>query len=120
MRFIVMVKSAEQAAGPPPLKLMQAIARLGEEAAKAGAFIETGGLLPSATGARIRLAAGEITVMDGPFTEAKEVIGGYAIYQVTSKAEAIAWTRRFMALHKEHWPGWEGECEIRQLIEGVP
>jgi hypothetical protein len=121
MRFIVMVKGAENSpAGRPPLKLLQAIGQLGEEAAKAGAFVETGGLLPTAMGARVRLASGEMTVMDGPFTEAKEVIGGYAVYQVNSKAEAIAWTRRFMDLHKEHWPGWDGECEIRQLMEGPP
>jgi hypothetical protein len=119
MRFIIMVKSPENpAAGPPPQKLMQAIGELGQEAAKAGVFVETGGLLPSAMGARMRLASGQITVTDGPFAEAKEVFGGYAIYKVASKAEAIAWTRRFMDLHKQHWPGWEGECEIRQLFEG--
>ena len=118
MRFIIMVKGPENpAAGPPPQKLMQAIGQLGEDAAKAGVFVETGGLLPTALGARMRLTSGKISVTDGPFSESKEVIGGYAIYNVASKAEAIAWTRRFMDLHKEHWPGWEGECEIRQLFE---
>jgi hypothetical protein len=56
-------------------------------------------------------------VIDGPFTEAKEVVGGYAIYDVKSKKEAIEATSRFMELHREHWPGWEGESEIRQIFD---
>ncbi len=116
MRFMTMVKGAENA-GPPPKGLIEAIAKLGEEAAKIGVMVETGGLLPSARGARIRLSSGKLTVTDGPFTEAKELIGGYAVYDVKSKEEAIEWSRRFMNLHKEHWKGWEGEIEIRQMME---
>ena len=116
MRFMIMVKSAEKA-GPPPGALMGAIAKLGQEAMRAGAMVETGGLLPSATGARVRLSAGKLTVTDGPFAESKELIGGYAVYDVKSKAEAIEWTSRFMQLHNEHWPGWEGESEIRQIFD---
>ena len=115
MRFMTLVKSAENA-GPPPTALMEAIAKLGEEATRAGMLIETGGLLPSAMGARIRLSGGQLSVLDGPFAEAKEVVGGYAIYEVASKQEAIEASRRFMELHKEHWPGWEGEIEIRQVF----
>lgn len=115
MRFMTMVKAAEHS-GPPPQGLMDAIARLGAEAAKAGVMVETGGLLPSALGARVRLAKGRLAVTDGPFTEAKEVIGGYAVFEVQSKQEAIEWASRFMQLHKEHWPGWEGETEIRQVF----
>ena len=115
MRFLTMVKSAENS-GPPPKELMDAIAKLGEEGTKAGVLLETGGLLPSSMGARVRLAGGKVTVTDGPFTEAKELIGGYAIYEVKSKEEAIEWTSRFMQLHKEHWKGWEGESEIRQIF----
>jgi hypothetical protein len=96
---------------------MDAIARLGEEAAKAGVLVEMGGLLPSAMGARVRLAGGKLSVTDGPFTEAKEVIGGYAVYAVKSREEAVKWTMRFMELHKEHWKGWEGESEIRQIFD---
>src|SRR5262245_3362163 len=114
MRFMIMVKSAENA-GPPPDSLMAAIMRLGEEAMRAGVMVETGGLLPSAMGARIRLSKGNLTVTDGPFIESKELIGGYAVYKVKSKKEAIEWTSRFMQLHKEHWPDWEGESEIRQI-----
>src|SRR5262245_22941315 len=118
MRFMTMVKSAENA-GPPPPALMEAIMKLGQEAMQKGAMIETGGLLPTALGARVRLAGGQLTVTDGPFTEAKEVIGGYAVYEVKSKAEAIEWTTRFMDLHKQHWPGWQGESEIRQVFSAA-
>jgi hypothetical protein len=116
MRFMTIVKSAESSA-PPPQALMDAIAKLGVEAASKGVMVEMGGLLPTAMGARVRLAGGRLTVTDGPFTEAKEVIGGYAVYAVKSKEEALEWTRRFMALHQEHWKGWEGEVELRQLYD---
>lgn len=119
MRFMTMVKGPENA-GPPPKALMEAIGKLGEEAAKAGVLVETGGLLPSAMGARVRVAGGKVTVIDGPFTEAKELIGGYAVYSVKTKEEAIEWARRFMNLHKEHWKGWEGETELRQIMEFGP
>lgn len=116
MRFMMMVKSAENA-GPPPKALMEAMAKLAEENARAGVMIEMGGLFPSAAGARVRLASGQLTVTDGPFLETKEVVGGYAVFEVRSKNEAIEQTVRFMQLHKEHWPGWEGETEIRQIFE---
>jgi hypothetical protein len=116
MRFMMLVKSAENA-GLPPKALMTAIAKLGEEATRAGAMVETGGLLPSAMGARVRLTAGKLIATDGPFAESKELIGGYAVYDVKSKHEAIEWASRFMQLHKEHWPGWEGESEIRQIFD---
>ncbi len=76
--------------------------------------------MPTALGARARLAGGKISVTDGPFSEAKEVIGGFAIYEVPSKAEALEWTRRFLQLHIEHWKGWEGEVELRQMFDGIP
>ena len=118
MRFITMVKSAETGrAGPPPKELMEAIGKLGAEAAEAGVMVEMGGLLPTAAGARVTLAGGRVTVTDGPFTEAKEVVGGYAVYDVKSKQEAIEWSVRFMDLHKQHWKGWEGEVEIRQFMD---
>jgi hypothetical protein len=116
MRFMIMVKSAESA-GPPPRALLAALAQLGEEATRAGAMVETGGLLPSAMGARVRLSAGKLLVTDGPFAETKELIGGYAVYDVKSRQEAIEWASRFLQLHKDHWPGWEGEAEIRQIFD---
>lgn len=116
MKFMIMVKSAESAV-PPPMALMAAIWKLGEEAMRAGVMVETGGLLPSAMGARVRLSAGKLTVTDGPFAETKELVAGYAVYNLKSKQEAIDWATRFMQLHKEHWPGWEGESEIRQIFD---
>jgi hypothetical protein len=116
MRFMTLVKSAENA-GPPPKELMDAMAKLGEESAKAGVLVETGGLASTAAGARVRLSRGKLTVTDGPFAEAKEVVGGYAVLQVKSKQEAIEATLRFMQVHKDHWPGWEGETEIRQIYD---
>ena len=116
MRFMTMVKSSETS-GPPPKALMDAIARLGEEGAKAGVMVEVGGLLPSVKGALVRVSGGKLTVTDGPFAEAKEVVGGYAVYEVRSRDEAVEWTRRFMELHREHWKGWEGETEIRQIFD---
>ena len=117
MRFMMMVKSNENA-GPPPKALMEAMAKLAEENTKAGLMIEMGGLLPSVAGARVRLAGGQLTVTDRPFLETKEVVGGYAVFEVKSKKEAIEHTLHFMQLHKDHWPGWEGETEIRQIFEG--
>ncbi len=116
MRFMMIVKSAENL-GFPPKPLMDAIGKLSEDAVKAGTMIGSGGLLPTATGTRVRLSGGKVTVTDGPFTEAKEVVGGYAQFELKSKEEAIEGARRFMELHKEHWPGWEGETEIRQMFE---
>jgi hypothetical protein len=97
---------------------MAAIAKLAEEATKAGVLVDTAGLFPSAMGARVRLAAGTLAVTDGPFLETKELIGGYAVFDVNSKQEAIGWASRFMQLHQHHWPGWEGEAEIRQIFDG--
>jgi hypothetical protein len=114
MLFMTIVKSAESAYAPPQ-ELMNAIEQLRDEAVKAGVFLDTGGLLPSALGANVRLTNGKLTVTDGPFTEAKEVIGGFAVFNVKSKQEAIEWTLKFMELHKKHWPGWDGVTEVRQM-----
>jgi len=118
LQFLSMVKSAEGfRAGPPPQALIEAIAQLGEEAGRAGVMVGMGGLLPSAAGARVTLRKGRLTVIDGPFSEAKEVIGGYAFFSVPSLEEALHWTVRFMETHQAHWPEWEGETEIRQIEE---
>ena len=115
MRFMMIVKSAERS-GPPPQALMEAIDKLGQEAVKAGTMIASGGLAPTAVSTRVRLSKGQVTKIDGPFTEAKEVVGGYAVFELKSKEEAIEGALRFMELHKKHWPGWEGETEIRQIF----
>jgi hypothetical protein len=115
MRFMMIVKHAEKQ-GPPPKQLMDAIAKAAEDASKAGTMLGNGGLGPTALGARVRVSGGQVTVTDGPFTEAKEVIGGYAQFELKSKEEAVKSAVDFMELHRKHWPGWEGETEVRQLF----
>jgi hypothetical protein len=115
MRFMMIVKHPENQ-GPPPKSLMDAIADLGAKAAKAGTMLGSGGLGPTTLGARVRVSGGQLTVTDGPFTEAKEVVGGYAQFELKSKEEAVESAVRFMELHKKHWPTWEGETEVRQMF----
>jgi hypothetical protein len=114
---MMIVKHAENQ-GPVPKALMEAIGKLMEEDAKDGrTLIANGGLRPTAQGARVRISGGKLSVTDGPFTEAKEVIGGFAQFELKSREEAIESAVRFMELHREHWPGWEGETEIRVMYE---
>ena len=115
MRFMMLVKHAENS-GPPPKQLMDAIAILSEEAVKNRTMLGNGGLAPIAQSTRVRVSKGRLTVTDGPFAEAKEVIGGYAQFEMKSKEEAIEGAVRFMELHKKYWPEWEGETEIRQIF----
>ena len=115
MKFMMLVKHGENS-GPPPKELMDAIEILSEEAVKNGTMLGNGGLAPTAQSTRVRLSGGKVSVIDGPFTEAKEVIGGYAQFELKSKQEAIDGAVRFMELHRKHWPGWEGETEIRQIF----
>ena len=110
MRFLTIFQSPERDA-PPTEAEMATMGAFIEEAAKAGWLVTTEGCLPTRLGARVRQANGDVTVRDGPFTEAKEVVGGFAIIQATSKDEAIALTRRFLSV------AGDGECEIRQLYE---
>jgi len=120
MRFMSLVKAHEnhEAATPPSPELMAAIGKLAEEMFRAGKMVEMGGLLPSARGARLRVAGGQVAVTDGPFTEAKELIGGYAILQTASKAEAVELARRFLQVHIDVLgPSYTGELELRQLAE---
>jgi hypothetical protein len=115
MRFMMIVKHGENS-GAPPKELMDAIAVIAEEAVKAGTMVANGGLAPTAVSQRVRLSRGQLTTIDGPFTEAKEVIGGFAIFELKSKQEALEGALHFMDLHRKHWPGWEGELEIRQIF----
>jgi hypothetical protein len=118
MRFILMAKAGSERAVAPNPELMAAIGKLTEEMTKKGILIDTGGLQPSSKGARLRLADGKVTVTDGPFTEAKELIGGYAIVQVKSKEEAIELARQFLEIHAEILgTSYEAESEIRQMYD---
>jgi hypothetical protein len=115
MRFMMIVKHAEKQ-GLPPKALMDAISALAEEETRAGRMVGSGGLAPSAQGARVRIANGKVVVTDGPFTETNEVLGGYAQFELKSREDAIQSAVRFMELHRKHWPGWEGETEVRQMF----
>jgi hypothetical protein len=106
---------------PPSPELMEAIEKLAQEMVQKGVMLDMGGLLPTATGARIRLSGGKLTVTDGPFTEAKEVVGGFAIMKADSKAEAVEMGRRFMQLHADILgPDYQLELEIRQMFDEPP
>jgi len=111
MRFMFIVTSAHR--GSPTPELMEAMHKLADREIKAGRMLDNGGLMPLATGAQVRIADGKLSVVDGPFVEAKEVIGGYAIFELKSKEEALASATEFMQLHKDFMPGWEGTCELR-------
>jgi hypothetical protein len=119
MRYMMIVRGDENfaASGPPPMELMEAIGKLGEDAVKAGKMVSMGGLQHSSKGGTVRLRGGKMTTTDGPFSEAKEVIGGFTILDVASKEEAIAEAVKFMELHRKLWPTWDGETEIRQMYE---
>jgi hypothetical protein len=115
MRFMMMVKHSENP-GAPPKGLMDAMDTLIESNVKDGSMISTGGLAPTAQSTSVRVSKGKLTVTDGPFTEAKETIGGFAIFDLKSKEEALEKAKIFMELHRQHWPEFEGETEIRQIF----
>ncbi len=110
MRFLTIYKTAETGV-PPTTEEMAEMGKLIEEMTKEGVLLATEGCLPSAAGARVRLSNGKLTVTDGPFTESKELIGGFALIQAKSKEEAIELTKRFLKV------AGDGECEVRQIAE---
>ena len=110
MRFLSIYKNEERTA-PPSKEEMATMGKLVEEGFKAGWLVATEGCLPTKFGARVRSASGRQTVTDGPFSEAKEVVGGFAILKVNSKEEAIELTRKFLQV------AGDGECELRQIYE---
>ncbi|MGH8211847.1 MAG: YciI family protein [Rhodanobacteraceae bacterium] len=114
MRFLSLIKINEGAGQKPSERLMADMGRLIEEMNAAGALLDTAGLRPTSEGKRVRLSRGRQRVLDGPFTETKEVIGGYAMFKAGSMDEALKWTSRFLDVHGDEW---EIECEVRQLDE---
>ena len=110
MKFLSIYKTVERHT-PPSQEEMAKMGKLVEEGMKAGWLLATEGCLPTALGARVRKSNGKVTVTDGPFTEAKEVVGGFAILRANSKEEAIQLARDFLQVVGE------GECELRQIFE---
>ena len=118
MKYLTFIRHSEsyRESGPPPA-LLEAMGKFVQKSLKEGVLVDTGGLLPTKDGVRVRLDNGKITVTDGPFTESKEVIGGYAILNASSKAEAVRIATEFMELHRKHWPEFEGESEVRPMFD---
>jgi hypothetical protein len=116
MKFLMLIKHSESHRNQAiPQALMDAMGQFVEQGFKTGVLKDTAGLKPTAKGFRVRSSKNRLTVTDGPFTEAKEVVGGYALVEVASKEEAMKTAREFMELHRLHWPAFEGECEVRPL-----
>ena len=116
MKYLMLIKHSESFRSEPmPPAFMDVVGGWVTESMKNGTIIETAGLKPTSEGVRIRTRGGKLHVTDGPFTEAKEIIGGYAMIEAASKDEAVAFATRFMDMHREHWPAFEGESEVREL-----
>ncbi|MCX4524272.1 MULTISPECIES: YciI family protein [unclassified Streptomyces] len=117
-RFLSMIRIDEQSLTADtefPPDFMERMGALMEEITKAGVMLDTAGLLPTAEGTRVTWSGGKLSYTDGPFTETKEVVGGYAILQAKDKAEALEWTKRFLEIHPEQWTVG---AELRQIAEG--
>jgi hypothetical protein len=110
MKFLSIYKTVERSVPPSPQE-MEKMGKLVEDGMKAGFLLSTEGCLPSALGARVRLSHGKLSVTDGPFSESKEVVGGFAILEAKSKEEAIELAKQFIRV------AGDGECEIRQLFD---
>src|SRR5512142_3263422 len=119
MPFLSIVKSAEDQ-GAPPAALLEAMDKFVAGSVNDRPVSQTGGLAPSAAGFRIRMSGGKLTITDGPFAEAKEVVGGYAVLAAKTRQEALDAAQRFMELHVKHWPTWVGECEVREVVFLAP
>ncbi|WTO35578.1 YciI family protein [Streptomyces achromogenes] len=115
-RYLSLVRIDESTApaGGPSAELMQRMGELIEEMTKAGVLLDTSGLTPAAQAARVAWDGERTSVTDGPFTESKEVVGGYAFMQCKDRAEALEWTRRFLSIHG---PEWTLACELREIVE---
>lgn len=116
MKYLMLIKHSESYRSESiPQGLMDAMGEFVTDGLKSGVLKDTAGLKDSADGFRVRSSGGKLKVTDGPFTEAKELVGGYALVEVKSREEALQVARQFMELHRVHWPEFEGECEVRPV-----
>jgi hypothetical protein len=116
MKYLMLIKHAESYRNQAiPRALNDAMGEFVTENMKSGVLKDTAGLKPTAEGFRIRSSKKRLTVTDGPFTETKEIVGGYALVEVSTKEEAMKLAREFMEMHRLHWPAFECECEVREL-----
>ncbi|MFI9407857.1 YciI family protein [Nocardia sp. NPDC052316] len=114
MRYMMLIHLDPTTAPEPDAALMDRVGKVIEEMTKAGVLLDTNGLRPVSEATTIKQSGGKQTVIDGPFTESKEVVGGYCILQTKTKEEAVEWTSRFL---DAHGPEWEIEVELRQIAE---
>ena len=114
MRYMYVITSAGEPSPPTPA-LLEAMHRMATREIAAGRMLDDGGLMPPAMGARITCARGKVAVIDGPFAETKEVIAGFAVFEVSTREEGVALGCEFMQLHADHMPGWEGTMEMREV-----
>jgi hypothetical protein len=112
---LIRVDESTAPAGGPSPELMRRMGELIEEMTKAGVMLDTGGLVPVEQGAQVHWDGERSSVTDGPFTESKEVVGGYAFLQCKDRAEAVEWTKRFVAIHGAPW---RITCEVREVVQG--
>jgi hypothetical protein len=116
MKYLMLIKHSENYRSKTiTQRLMDAMGGFVTDGFKRGILKDTAGLQPTSEGHRIRSSGGKLHHTDGPFTEAKEIVGGYALVEATSTEEALEFAREFMEIHRVHWPEFEGECEVRQL-----
>jgi hypothetical protein len=116
VKYLMMIKHPESYRSESiPQALMDAMGVFVEESFKSGVLKDTAGLKATGEGFKVRSAGGRLHVTDGPFTESKEIVGGYALVDVPTREEALEVARNFMELHRVHWPTFEGECEVRPL-----
>ncbi len=116
MRYMFLV-SGPEGCPPPPQAMIDAVEKQAEIETAAGRMISRGGLFPTAMGgARFETRRGKVAIIDGPFTESKEVIGGFAIFEYATPEQARQGALELMELHRVHWPEWEGVCEMRPIF----
>jgi hypothetical protein len=112
MRFLSMIRVDENSGQVPSQQLMDDMGKLIDEMTREGTLVRTAGLRPTREGKRVRLRNGQLSTVDGPFTETKEVIGGFAILEAASMAAAIELTKQFLRVHGDTW---DIECEVRPI-----
>jgi hypothetical protein len=115
MRYMMIINSAEDQKKYVTKELMDWMGPNMAIELQSGGMIDTGGLAPTAKGARVQLKGGKLSVMDGPFAESKEVFGGFAIYECATYEDAVKKASDFMEIHRKLAPGWEGTCEVRPI-----
>lgn len=117
MRYLYLIQQEKEFQGPPPARLMEEMGKLMGKRIADGSLIDTAGLTPIAQAVRVTLKRGKLNVLDGPFAETKEIVGGYAFFKFDTREQAIEALMEFMELHRLYAEGWEFTCEMREINE---